>query len=71
MPESNPDLRDVMLNLYSRRQDRKTHDYIMAMSVVINVMEKNRLKGWIMRAGVFFTTQQPQKFISFHLIYKC
>lgn len=37
MPESNSDPRDVMLNLYSGRQGRKTHDYIMAMSVVINV----------------------------------
>ena len=31
MPESNLDLRDVMLNLYSGRQDRKTHDYVTAM----------------------------------------
>lgn len=40
MPESNSDPRDVMLNLYSGRQGRKTYDYIMAMSVVINVMKK-------------------------------
>lgn len=29
VPKSNLDLRDVMLNLYFGRQDRKTHDYII------------------------------------------
>ena len=57
MPGSILGPRDIMLNLHSRRQDRKTHDYIWQCHIVINVMIENEDKcvaivEWVIREGL-------------------